>query len=474
MPIPPLTPPRDTADPDKITREEFDMIDSIIRSLQLLALVKGVNQLAAPPSAEPVIVNGEVVADVSTPLELTGRDVGLLPESNSHPIAGQESPTLAQGANRSLPSTGELTVSQPSEIELGTVQKQAVRLELETPQLDGQNPLPLNSSGDLAVAENPSISIHVNGTEISGQLSDITREKLAQLSPENLQAVQSYLSGNVDTLNTTGAMGAVDTAYVMDAEEVVDVIDAGVVSVQIDDAPVTAEDIHAIKTYPVPRLETVSIGTAEQLVGQNPGDSFAQNPEILAETPTVVALQDPETGQLTPISTTASTIEGSAKETIAQAEAATNTQQSDIAGDRALEVAPPGGEVAWDDIQSDRALEAAVPTGIDQRDIPTVVQPTKQILASLPPGVDGQATFTGSELTLTGTPDAFQVHAPGRGQIFAIEGGAVLQNQLTPDDLGRFQAAQQMIQDSQAIGASDPGIDIPVPNIAPSAGPELD
>lgn len=387
-------------DPDKVQRDEFDVIDSILRSLQYLSFYKAV-QKVAEQQAKPIPLDVEVVGgeenatQVEPPLELSGHFPELLKASPTHSVAGQTPTALQSEAQNLLRGADEST---------------------------------------LAMAQQSQITIRFGETTLNAPLSEITAEKLKEtFSQEGLYELKKDLDGNV-----------------MDAE-VLDIPCSGtelLIDAEAIDPRVVPHHAITLPGHEFPQLRSVSVSTAERLVGQNPGESSAQNPEILVEMPTPVVLQDPKTGKLIATPATGSLVEGFAKETVSQ----TETEH----------------DVMWSDIQSDRALE------VDQSqvDASKVIGAARDILDSQPGGV-----FQGKKLSLVDTGNGgFQVVSGDRSVVFEYDGFQVKQNDLTAEDMGRFDQASQLIDGFRVRqGTMHSTPEIPVPNISSaSSGVEIE
>ncbi|MEO1147764.1 MAG: hypothetical protein AAFY26_19450 [Cyanobacteria bacterium J06638_22] len=410
---------------EKVERDEFDAVDSIIRTLQLLALYKlgqtvaqQVEGLSAESEDKAPVDTDEIKAEIEAP-----------PPSA---LPGSASPQLPSGADPSPELTGTPTAPPPALYE-GAASSQL---------------LP-ESFIDVEAVEVAEIQVSYEDQTYSGTLTKL-KGQLQEANPLKAEALNAALQDDQHLAQISG-----DASAASEYTPSVEVMINGERVDQLDRQG--AASLGEQANSPAPAIEAISLGEAERLTHQNPGDSYAQNPDIATDHPTPLVLVDPKTNTSVPLLSTRAGVETVAHQSTLET-ASEQGMWRDIKSDRALEVDRPG---TLADIESDRAVSNS------QSD--AAIYPAQRVLGSLP-GNGGR--FEGEHYILSGTSDNFSVFAKdGRGEIFHFQDGNTPVNHLSEQDVARFHAGTQIIeQHSFQVAASN---DVPVPR-AQSQGSEID
>lgn len=271
------------------------------------------------------------------------------------------------------------------------------------------------------------IQIQIGETRIAGTLDGI-REQLAALPEAKLLA----LHGAVSRLALPAA------AEEAEAEES-DVIEAEIISieidgeqtfyqneqgdVQLDELGIESElnELEIEQEKETPQFQVVSLGQAEQLIQQNPGDSHQAHPELVSQMPTLVAAVD-DAGHLQPTLQLRSAVESTVREVEAEEIEVKELEQGD-------EIMRKGEQLTQQD-------QAAVAT-------------LQQIFER--PELQNTNTFEGKRFRVERDGDRLSVFAKdGRGEILSV-GEQGVQSRLESQDFDSFVKAQQILQKAPAL-----------------------
>jgi hypothetical protein len=275
---------------------------------------------------------------------------------------------------------------------------------------------------------NEPIQIQIGETRIAGTLEGI-QEQLAALPEAKFMALHEAVS-----------RPALPAAAADEVEE--DVIEAEIISVEVNgeqkfyqneqgevelnelEVEPELDELEIKQEKETPQFQVVSLGQAEQLIQQNPGDSYQEHPGLASQMPTLVAAVD-KAGHLQAIPQLRSAVES----TVREVEAEEIEVKELKLGDETMRT---GEQLTQQD-------QAAV----------TILQ---QIFDR--PELQGSNTFEGKRFRVEKEGDRFSVTAKdGRGEILSI-GEQGVQSRLASQDFESFTKAQQILQKTPVIAPS--------------------
>jgi hypothetical protein len=277
---------------------------------------------------------------------------------------------------------------------------------------------------------NEPIQIQIGETRIAGTLEGI-QEQLAALPEAKLMALHEAVS-----------RPALPAAAEESEEVEEDVIEAEIISVEVNgeqkfyqneqgevelnelEVEPELDELEIKQEKETPQFQVVSLGQAEQLIQQNPGDSYQEHPGLASQMPTLVAAVD-KAGHLQAIPQLRSAVES----TVREVEAEEIEVKELKLGDETMRT----GEQLT---QQDQVAVATLQQIFDR------------------PELQGSSTFEGKRFRVEKDGDRFSVTAKdGRGEILSI-GEQGVQSRLESQDFESFTKAQQILQKTPVIAPS--------------------